>query len=446
MILKAGFHAKAGTNFVAKIADCPQSGFETDGFVERSTDDYLYDQNGNQTRDPNKGITNQYNYFNLAYKTTFDNGNVLEWLYLGDGTKVQKVAKRGGVIVSKQDYFSSIEYRNDTLDGIYLEDAKLTFNGGAFDKHVFYIKDYIANSRVLFADDGTGQAEIVQNQDFYPYGYQLKGNYTQNLNPTDKYQFNGFERTTDFGLGIDIAPVRSYDPTTGRWWQVDPKAEHPRLLAHSPYHFSVSNPIRFNDPDGDCPPWICGAIAGGLLEVGTQLAVNLAKGQSLSESVRNIDLADVGAAALEGGISGGASVARRLLIKGGAMVVSEAFQNSVDIKISGDRDIIGVGDSKKTVGKVALNTAIGVSAGAIGTTVETVGTVIKNTADGATDAAIKKVNRELQPSRSISGSEGQATRLSQKAALEATQQVNSTVAGAVGTTVTETIEDKTKIE
>ncbi|MEM6321539.1 MAG: 3-coathanger stack domain-containing protein [Bacteroidota bacterium] len=276
--LKAGFHAKAGTNFTAKIADCPQSGFETDGFVERSSSSYQYDADGNQTRDPNKGITNQYNYFNLAYKTTFDNGNVLEWLYLGDGTKVQKVAKRGGVAVLTQDYLENIEYQNDTLDGIYLEDAKLTFNGGAFDKYAFYIKDYIANSRVLFADDGTGQAEIVQNQDFYPYGYQLKGNYTQNLSSTDKYQFNGFERTTDFGLGIDIAPVRSYDPTTGRWWQVDPKAE--LFAGYTPYKFGMNNPILFNDPNGDCETCkeFIGAAAAYFAGVGNSIASNLLGG------------------------------------------------------------------------------------------------------------------------------------------------------------------------
>ena len=31
--LMPGFHAKAGTNFTAKIAGCPTSSFETDGFV-----------------------------------------------------------------------------------------------------------------------------------------------------------------------------------------------------------------------------------------------------------------------------------------------------------------------------------------------------------------------------------------------------------------------------
>ncbi|MEM1123835.1 MAG: 3-coathanger stack domain-containing protein [Bacteroidota bacterium] len=38
MILKAGFHAKAGTNFTAKIADCPQSGFKTDRFVDTTSE------------------------------------------------------------------------------------------------------------------------------------------------------------------------------------------------------------------------------------------------------------------------------------------------------------------------------------------------------------------------------------------------------------------------
>ncbi|MEM6320945.1 MAG: 3-coathanger stack domain-containing protein [Bacteroidota bacterium] len=246
--LKAGFHAKAGTNFTAKIADCPQSGFETDGFVERSSDDYLYDPNGNQTRDPNKGITSQYNYFNLAYKTTFDNGNVLEWLYLGDGTKVQKVAKRGGVIVSKQDYFNSIEYRNDTLDGIYLEDAKLVFDGGTFEEHQFFIRDNVSNARVIFRDS-LGTPTIVNESHYYPNGGLMVGDWQRDSRA--KYLFNSIERVNDFGLDVYHAKFRTLDAWTGNWWQVDPKVE--QFYAWSPYNLNMRNSVRMSDPDGDNP-------------------------------------------------------------------------------------------------------------------------------------------------------------------------------------------------
>ncbi|MEM6319818.1 MAG: 3-coathanger stack domain-containing protein [Bacteroidota bacterium] len=129
--LKAGFHAKAGTNFVAKIADCPQSGFKTDGFVERSSDSYLYDANGNMTREPNKRISILYNYWNQPYKITFDNGNTIEWLYSGDNVKLQKVTRINGLTLLKQDYFGGIEFRNDTLEALYFDVGRLFFEGGS---------------------------------------------------------------------------------------------------------------------------------------------------------------------------------------------------------------------------------------------------------------------------------------------------------------------------
>ena len=249
--LKAGFHAKSGTDFVAKIGTCPGSGFETGGFVQRSTNEYLYDTNGNQTRDPNKGITILYNYFNLPYQITFDNGNVIEWLYDTGGTKLQKKTTSNGVVGLTLDYLGgNFEYLNDTLDAIYLEDAKLTFDKGTPNEYQYYLRDYNQNNRVLFKDDGNGHAQIVQENHFYPYGLSFQGDFIQNTGKKDRYHFNSFERTADFGLGLDVARYRTYNPAIGRWLQIDPQQE--LFTSWTPYKFGMNNPILFNDPNGDC--------------------------------------------------------------------------------------------------------------------------------------------------------------------------------------------------
>lgn len=49
-----------------------------------------------------------------------------------------------------------------------------------------------------------------------------------------------------------MTKFRVYDPSIGRWWQVDPKTDS--LVNYSPYNYSFNNPIRYNDPMGDCPP------------------------------------------------------------------------------------------------------------------------------------------------------------------------------------------------
>lgn len=55
-------------------------------------------------------------------------------------------------------------------------------------------------------------------------------------------------------MNIDLSRYRAYDPAIGRWWQVDPlAADVDGLLSLTPYHYSFNNPIRYNDPEGDCP-------------------------------------------------------------------------------------------------------------------------------------------------------------------------------------------------
>ena len=177
--LKAGFHAKSGTDFLAKIDACPQSGYETAGFVQRSSNDYLYDQNGNQTRDPHKGITTDYNYLNLPFKITFDNGNIIEWLYDAAGTKLQKQTKHNGITEPTLDYLGgNIEYLNDTLDAIYLEDAKLVFDGGTPKEYQYYLRDNVNNTRVVFRDS-LGIPVIVNQSHYYPNGGLMAGAWQQ---------------------------------------------------------------------------------------------------------------------------------------------------------------------------------------------------------------------------------------------------------------------------
>jgi RHS repeat-associated protein len=91
-----GFTYVAGRNRIDKVAEQATNAIaRKQGFnpgTATATAQYGYDANGNLTTDPYKNITTPivYNYLNLPKTITFAGGNMLEFLYAADGTKLQK--------------------------------------------------------------------------------------------------------------------------------------------------------------------------------------------------------------------------------------------------------------------------------------------------------------------------------------------------------------------
>ncbi len=92
--LQAGFKFSSdGTGtLLVENADCPTDNLLSTtatgdaGFVENSTDNYGYDNNGNLISDTDKGITYKYNHLNLPYEATKATDKV-EWIYTAEGKK-----------------------------------------------------------------------------------------------------------------------------------------------------------------------------------------------------------------------------------------------------------------------------------------------------------------------------------------------------------------------
>lgn len=175
----------SGQEVSFSIGNCMDGTSYTKGFHQRSMDDYEYDVNGNLATDPNKKINISYNYLNLPYKVEWYEDGIakkIEWLYDADGNKLRSTTIKDGVVIQKQDYFEGIEYTNDQLHTIYHSEGRAVLDESQNWQYQYILADYQGNNRVLFSNVG-GQANIIAQWSYYPFGLEHQPNDTLVLRP-----------------------------------------------------------------------------------------------------------------------------------------------------------------------------------------------------------------------------------------------------------------------
>ena len=110
-------------------------------------------------------------------------------------------------------------------------------------KRYYYLKDHLGSIRVVVDETGN----IVSSDDYDPWGMILNGRSTNGSYLLAKYKFTGKERDTE--TGYDYFGARYYDSRIGRWLQVDPLSE--KYFGWSPYNYTLNNPLKYFDPDGN---------------------------------------------------------------------------------------------------------------------------------------------------------------------------------------------------
>ena len=236
-----------------------------------------YDSNGNITAYQDKGISGiQYNILNLPKQIT-QNSVVTSYTYRADGVKVKKLF---GTVETQ--YLDGFQYKytepwedpNGTMANSEMKLRIIPTAEGYYDAlrnmYFYNYTDHLGNVRLSYGDaDGngvvtgdiqvtncrdtpegpvcnnyiiTGEVEGVNN--FYPFG-MLHNNTAANFDNAYQYKYNGKELQE---TGMYDYGARFYMPDIGRWGVVDPLAESYRR--HSPYNYTVNNPVRFIDPDG----------------------------------------------------------------------------------------------------------------------------------------------------------------------------------------------------
>ncbi|WP_188606998.1 DUF6443 domain-containing protein [Aquaticitalea lipolytica] len=95
-----------------------------------------------------------------------------------------------------------------------------------------------------------GEIEIVEENNYYPFGLKHKG-YNNVVSPSTnsvatKFEFQGVEFEKALGLNLHEMDFRNYDPALGRFTGIDPVTHH----SMSPYVAFDNNPIFWVDPSG----------------------------------------------------------------------------------------------------------------------------------------------------------------------------------------------------
>jgi RHS repeat-associated protein len=129
-------------------------------------------------------------------------------------------------------------------------------------KRKYELSNHLGNVLSVVSDNiwvnGTGgntlgsfSPDILAANDYYAFGAIMPG---RSFN-TDSYRFgfNGQEKDDEVkgsGNSYDFG-ARMHDPRLGRFLSIDPLSTS--LPAHSPYSYSINNPIMFVDEEGEWP-------------------------------------------------------------------------------------------------------------------------------------------------------------------------------------------------
>ena len=249
----------ANSNRLVKVADSGSAGQGFGDGADTATE-YTYDANGNMVSDANKGITSiAYNHLNLPTEVVFDfdpsedvTHGTISYVYDATGTKLSKYVTQSGptvhILPKTTQYAGGYVYEDGQLKFISQPEGYVEPDGNGNFDYIYQYRDHLGNIRLSYRDNN-GTLEIVEENNYYPFGLKHKG-YNNVINGTVNHykDFQGQELTEDLGLNVHEWKYRISDPAIGRFWQIDPLAED--YYHNSTYAFSENRVIDSAELEG----------------------------------------------------------------------------------------------------------------------------------------------------------------------------------------------------
>lgn len=281
----------AAQNKSNKLITLNDNSFNPTGYEGGGTE-IKYDVNGNMTEMPDKGINKiDYNYLNLPNKVNYSkSGNesvIVNTKYSAGGEKLQKENTTttfgiNGYTTAKRitDYLDGFQYLvtvNSTTTppggggsesmmmansetGRALERQAYTpeepvayfgpmgvktadlqffptaegFYDYAKNQYIYQYKDHLGNVRISFGRDTSGNLELVDVNDYYPFGmnHLKSGNSFFGAGSYKNYKYQGQELQE---IGFYTFKWRQYMSDVGRFFNIDPLST--KYPYNSPYAF-----------------------------------------------------------------------------------------------------------------------------------------------------------------------------------------------------------------
>ncbi|MGS2765199.1 RHS repeat domain-containing protein [Sinomicrobium sp. M5D2P9] len=313
IVLKPGFHAKAGSIFTARIV-------KVNGFEENAKGDYnvalTYDANGNiQTLNRNKNTAGNSNAMDkLTYNYSNGKPNRLDhvkdavttatgaddikgqatgnYVYNAIGQLVENKKEGVKYVYNAAGLVTQVQKNNVPLVKFFYNDRdqrvkKESYTNGSLAKTEYYVRDAsgsimaiyqgisakeypiyggsrlgvyfkTSNTAIYQLTDHLGNVraliqengELAGATDYYPGGMSMP---TRKLTDAEgyRYGYQGEFAETDVETGKPAFKLRLYDPRINRWVSPDPANQYV-----SPYLSMGNNWIGRVDPDGGFDSWL----------------------------------------------------------------------------------------------------------------------------------------------------------------------------------------------
>ena len=113
-------------------------------------------------------------------------------------------------------------------------------------KYIYNYTDHLGNVRLSYTKGASGGAEIIEENNYYPFGLKHQGYNSSSLaNNAYQYKYQGQELQEN---GWYSFKWRNYIPELGRFFNIDPLTEDYEIW--TPYSFSGNRVVNARELEG----------------------------------------------------------------------------------------------------------------------------------------------------------------------------------------------------